>query len=216
MENKKKFSKYILSFYSSQGRDFPWRKTKNPYKIFLTEILLRKTTSTQVNLIYYKFFNKYPTIEALASAEKKDLEKLIKYLGLYKQRSEQMTKMAKIIVKQYAGLIPESYNDLIKLPGVGRYTAGSFLCLVHRKDVSMVDRNVIRIMSRYFNFKSTKKDVSTDKKIWEFVKGLIPKGKCKEFNLGLIDFANAICTPKNPKCKLCGLREECHFFSTCK
>lgn len=212
MRNKKEFSEVILGFYATQRRDFPWRRTKNPYKIFLTEILLRRTTSTQVNSIYDKFFENYPTINSLALAEKKDLIKLIKCLGLSKQRSEQMIRMANIIMEQHEGLIPKSYDELIELPGVGMYTVGGFLCLACGKDVSMVDTNVIRVVTRYFNIKSTKTEIWTDKKIWKFVKDLIPKGKCKEFNLGLIDFANAICTPKKPKCEICVLHHECYFF----
>lgn len=211
MKNKEEFSKYILDFYNTQRRDFPWRRARNPYKIFLTEILLRRTTSTQVNAIYFKFFDEYPTIKSLALAKEEDLEKLIKPLGLSKQRSKQMVKMANVIMEQHNGKIPRTYNELIELPGVGMYTVGGFLCLVCNNDVSMVDTNVIRVVTRYFNVKSTKTEIWTDKKIWKFVKDLIPKGECKEFNLGLIDFANATCTPKNPKCKECSLNAECYF-----
>ena len=200
MKNQKEFSEYILNFY----------------KIFLTEILLRRTTSTQVNSIYYEFFNKYPTIESLALSKKEDLERVIKCLGLSKQRSVQMIKMANLIMEQYGGVIPRSYDELLRLPGVGMYTVGGFLCLVHNIDVSMVDTNVIRVVIRYFNVKSTKTEIWTDKEIWKFVKNLIPKGKCKEFNLGLIDFANAICIPKKPKCEICGLNSECYFFQNSK
>lgn len=211
MQNRKKFVEHILNFYNTQGRDFPWRKISDPYKIFLTEILLRKTTSKQVNSIYVKFFSEYPTIDSLALAEENELENSIKCLGLSKQRSKQMIKLANIITKQYGGLIPKNYNELIKLPGVGMYTAGGVLCLVYNKDVSMVDTNVIRVISRYFNFRSTKKDISTDKNIWEFVKDMVPPGKCKEFNFGLIDFAGIICRQKDPHCKKCGLNDKCHF-----
>jgi len=212
MENKKAFSKYILNIYKTQGRNFPWRRTKNPYKILLTEILLRRTTSTQVNSIYYEFFDKYPTIKSLAMAKKKELKRLIQCLGLSKQRSEQIMKMANVIMEQHGGVIPKSYDELIELPGVGMYTVGGFLCIVCNKDVSMVDTNVIRVITRYFNVKSAKSEIWTDKKIWKFVKELIPNGKCKEFNLGLIDFANAICIPKKPRCEKCGLNDKCYFF----
>lgn len=212
--NRKDFINYILSYYQSHGREFPWRKTKNPYKIFLTEILLRKTTSTQVKTIYPEFFSKYPNIESLASANEKELENLIKCLGLSKQRSAQMIKLSKIILERYGGFIPKNYNELIALPGVGMYTAGGFLCLACNEDVSMVDTNVIRVISRYFNFKSKKKAIANDRKIWMFVKDLIPNGKCKEFNLGLIDFASAICKPNKPECEKCSLNVKCCFFNS--
>lgn len=212
MQNKRVFSEYILSFYSTQHRNFPWRQTKDPYKILLTEILLRRTTSTQVNSIYHKFFEEFPSIKSLALADKNDLETIIKQLGLSKQRSKQMIKMAKIVVEKYNGVIPKSYDELIKLPGVGMYTVGGFLCFLCNKDVSMVDTNVVRVISRYFNFKSKKTESWTDKILWKFVRDLIPQNYCKEFNLGLIDFASIICIPKNPKCEICYLNSECHFF----
>lgn len=212
MKNKEVFSSYILSFYRTQSRDFPWRRTKNPYKIFLTEILLRRTTSTQVNSIYNSFFDVYPTIESLSLANEKDLKLIIKCLGLSKQRSTQMINLAKVIMEQYGGIIPKSYDELIKLPGVGMYTAGGYLCLVEGENISMVDTNVVRVISRYFNFKSNKTESWTDKKLWKFVKDLIPMGKCKEFNLGIIDFASAICISNNPKCDLCNLNDECYYF----
>lgn len=213
MKNKKVFVKQILEFWDFQRRDFPWRDTADPYKIFLTEILLRKTTSYQVNLLYDKFFDQYPTLAVLAEAKAEDLENILKPLGLYKQRSEQLIKLSNNIMEEYSGVIPESYDELIKLSGVGMYTAGGFLCLAYNKNVSMVDRNVIRVITRFFNFKSTKKDISTDKSIWKFVKDLIPKGKCREFNLGLIDFASAICIPRKPKCDICFLNDECVYFN---
>lgn len=213
---KKKFSTFILDFYNSHGRDFPWRQTKNPYKILLTEILLRRTTSIQVNSIYKEFFDQYPTIKSLSLAKKEDLETVIKCLGLSKQRSVQMIRLANVIMEQHGGVIPKSYDELIELPAVGMYTAGGFLCLAGGENVSMVDTNVVRVVSRYFNFKSTKTESWTDKKLWKFVKDLIPKGKCREFNLGIIDFANAICIPKKPRCDVCKLNNECYYFKNSK
>ena len=213
MRSKKRFVTHILDFYNTHGRDFPWRKTENPYKIFLTEILLRRTTSTQVESIYFKFFDKYPTINSLATGDKKELEQLIKGLGLSKQRSVQINNLANVIMEQPSGIIPKTYNELIKLPGVGMYTAGGFLCLFGGENVSMVDTNVVRVVSRYFNFKSTKTESWTDEKLWKFVKDLIPKGKCREFNLGIIDFANAVCIPKKPRCDICNLNNECYYFN---
>lgn len=211
--DKKKFVNHILNFYDTKAREFPWRKTKDPYKILLTEILLRKTTSTQVNLIYSSFFTQYPNLESLAEAKLEDLETLIKCLGLFKQRSEQMKTLARIIIKKHGGEIPKNYTDLINLPGVGMYTVGGFLCLACKEDISMVDTNVIRVISRYFNFRSKNKHIINDKKTWKFVTDMIPPGKCKEFNLGLIDFASVICTPHNPKCEKCPLNDECYFFN---
>jgi A/G-specific adenine glycosylase len=212
-EAKKEFVKTILCWWEKNRRDLPWRHTKEPYLTLITEILLRKTTATHVNSIYQKFFEKYPTIQKLAGCEKKELKNIITPLGLAEQRSEQLIKLAKTVIADYNGKIPEKRSDLLKLPGVGNYTAAAVSCISYGQDTSTVDTNFVRVIGRFFNFKSEKKSVYMDKKLWDFVTGMIPKGKCKEFNLGLIDFASAVCIPKNPRCSECNMKECCIYFN---
>lgn len=212
MENKNsKFVTEILRWWELERRNFPWRNTTDPYIILVTEILLRKTTSGHVNSIHHPFFVKYPTIYELANADEIELKSIIKPLGLSNQRSKQLIKLAKIILNEYGGEIPANYSDLIKLPGVGKYTSSAVMCNVYNKDCAMVDTNVVKIVGRYFGFKSEKKPAYNDPKLWEFVEDLIPKGKSKEFNLGLIDFVSSFCTSKKPKCEKCPLNVYCNF-----
>lgn len=213
MREKKLFQESILKWWDTNRRDYPWRKTSDPYIILITEILLRKTTATHVNSIYEKFFTKYPTIEKLADAKKESLKQSIESLGLASQRTEQLLKLSKIIVEEYGGEIPNKYEYILNLPGVGRYTAGALMCIAYKSDEAMVDTNVVRVVGRYFDFKSKKKQVYTDIKLWDFVKKLIPKGKCREFNLGIIDFANEICLPKIPRCGRCPLNLHCKYYN---
>lgn len=211
INNAEFFQKTILRWWNEKRRNYPWRKTSDPYLTLITEILLRKTTATHVNSIYNTFFKSYPTIQSLATATKKEIKELITPLGLANQRSEQLSKLANTIINKHSGQIPKTYAELLDLPGVGRYTAGAVMCVAHKQDEAMVDTNVVRVMVRYFGFQSGKKTPYTDPKLWEFVKDLIPKGKCKEFNLGIMDFANAICLPKIPKCNDCPLNKSCKF-----
>lgn len=207
------FIECILNWWETNRRVYPWRKTSEPYIILITEILLRKTTATHVNSIYDSFFLKYPTIEKLAKTDKDSLKETILSLGLSNQRSEQLLKLSKTIVEEYNGKIPREYEDILNLPGVGKYTAGALMCVSYKSDEAMVDTNVVRVVGRYFDFKSDKKEVHTDVNLWDFVRYLIPKGRCKEFNLGIIDFANSICLPRIPKCKKCPLNNLCKFYN---
>ena len=212
MVTKTTFVDTIIEWWQENKRDYPWRKTRDPYRTLLTEILLRKTTATHVNSIYIEFFDKYPDIDALSKANIETLKKLITPLGLANQRSNQILKLVKTITGDLGGKIPTECDKLLELPGVGRYTAGAVMCVSYSKDEAMVDTNAVRVIGRYFDFKSKTKTPYTDPELWGFVKKLIPKGKCKEFNLGVIDFANAICLAKIPKCQKCPLKNQCNYF----
>lgn len=211
-EKTNHFTEIVLNWWDTKRKKFPWRKTTKPYQLLITEILLRKTTAPQVNSIYTKFFEKYSTVLDLAEADCKDLKKLLYPLGMEKKRSKELLKLSNVIIKEYKEEIPSTEEELIKLPGVGKYTASGVLCQAYNKDSAMVDTNVVRVVTRYFSYKSPRKRPRDDPMLWSFVKSLIPHGKCKEFNLGLIDFAGDICTPKNPKCSVCPLNEYCDFI----
>lgn len=208
-----KFIEVIMGWWENNRRDFPWRNTIDPYKILITEILLRKTTATHANSVYKNFFTKYPTIYELADANINELKEIIKPLGLVNQRSGQIVSLAKRVIKEYEGKIPSNNESLMDLPGVGKYTCAGVMCIAFKQDEPMVDTNFVRVIGRYFSFKSEKKYTYTDPKLWDFVRRMIPKGKCKEFNLGLIDFSSAICIPKFPRCPKCPLNGKCDYFS---
>lgn len=204
--------KEIINWWNYKRRDFPWRKTNDPYHILITEILLRKTTAIQVNSIYYKFFEEFPSINHLAVSNEQKLENILYPLGMEKKRSKELSKLSIHLVENYRGQVPDNMEKLLELRGVGRYTASGVLCQAYKKDNAMVDTNVVRVMIRYFGFESSRKRPRDDPKLWEFVEKLIPKGKCRDFNLGLIDFATAICVSKKPKCKICPLNKYCNYF----
>lgn len=212
MDKTQIFVKFILSWWETDRRDFPWRKTTDAYRLLITEVMLRKTTAKQVSFIYSKFFKKYSTITELAEAELEELETILYPLGMEKKRSKELSKIAKIIVKEYNGKIPSEIDKLMELYGVGRYTASGVLCQAYKIDQPMVDTNVVRVIGRYFGFKSSKKRARDDPELWSFTENLIPEGKCKEFNLGLIDFAGYICNSRSPKCDLCKLSRYCTYY----
>lgn len=205
------FAKKLLIWHRENALKFPWRETKDPYKILLAEILLRKTTRGQVKELFEELIRRYPNPEKLASAGIKELEKIIEPLGMQKKRALLLIKLAKTIVENYRGSVPEERNELLKLPGVGPYSANAVLCFAYGKQLPLVDTNVIRVVERVFQIKSRKARARTDPMIWSFVEKLIPKGKAREFNLAMLDFANLVCTPRNPKCYACPIKEICLY-----
>ena len=209
--SKQEFSKKLLEWWKENKQDFPWRNTKNPYKILVAEMLLRKTTAKQVNKLFEKFLLAYPTPKKLSKATHKKLVFLLKPLGMEHIRSQQLKKMAIHIFEKYNGKIPDNEEELTKLPGIGKYSANSILSIIYHYDVPMVDVNAIRITQRVFSYESPKKRLRDDMIIWKFIEDLIPKGKSRDFNLSLIDFAHKVCLIRNPRCSSCILSVLCDY-----
>lgn len=208
---KKEFADKLLEWWNSNKRDFPWRRTKDPYKVLVAEILLRKTTSWQVLNIYESLLKKYPDIAALARGSVEDLRNLLRPLGMEHKRSSLLLRLANKIKNEHGGVVPATMNELLKLPGVGRYTASGVLCLAYGKNEPMVDTNAIRVVQRVFGYKSTRARAKDDPELWNFVRMLIPQNKAKDFNLAIIDFAHQVCLPKRPKCEVCILNMICKY-----
>jgi len=156
--------------------------------------------------VYDVFFEKFPRIQSLAQAEVSDIEDTIRRLGFQRQRAKQFKKIGLTIVDKHNGEIPSNKEDLLKLSGIGNYVANAVLCFAFNKDEPIVDMNVRRVVGRYFGWKKIK-----DNEIEKRLSKLIPKGKAKEFNWGIIDFSSLICSRK-PKCKICFLDAFCSYF----
>ncbi len=208
---KRKFVEDILNWHKKNKISFPWRETEDPYAVLIAEILLKKTTRIQVINIYSSFMEKYPTVFDLASADPKELENLIKPLGMQIKRARILISIAKELLEKYGGEVPLNKIELEKISGIGSYTANAVLTLAGNFPFPMVDTNVIRVISRVFSFQPKKTRAREDKNLWEFVQSLVPSKNAKEFNLSLLDFANLICKPKNPKCSECPLSDICEY-----
>ncbi len=205
------FNERIVIWSKLNLRDFPWRENITPYRVLIGELLLQRTTSRQVDNIFNEFLDEYPTLKDLADSDKHKILKIIKPLGLYR-RADTLLKLAKQIENEYSGYIPENYRDLIKLFGVGKYIANATLCFSFNERVPIVDTNVIRIFQRFFNFKSDKKYIESDKKIWDFAENILPEKDCRLYNYSLLDFGNLVCKPKKPDCQNCLLRKKCIYY----
>ena len=205
-------TKNLLKWYTKNKKSYPWRSRKtSPYQILVTEILLRKTTRSQVKGIFPIFFKKFPSIRKLSYARTSEIEKVITPLGMEKVRSKLLKKISKIIIKEHSGRIPLKKDELCLLPGVGRYITNAVLLLAKKERVPLVDVNAKRIVERIFEGESNNMERIT-KHTYDLVESLLPKKKFVEFNLTLLDFATAVCLPRNPKCSECPVKKSCMYY----
>lgn len=208
---KNEFVAKLFRWWSKHKLDYAWRKTSNPYKILIAELMLRKTTAKQVETLYESFLSKYPTIEALLKASVKELEDTIKPLGMERKRAVLLKALAEKIAQEHGGRIPTSKEELLELPGLGLYATNAILCFAYGKSVPLVDTNAVRVFQRFFGFRSRKRRPKDDPLLWKFASEIIPLKRAKEFNLAIIDFAHRVCTPRNPHCNTCSLNKACEY-----
>ncbi len=198
----------LISWYLINKRDLPWRKTKNPYKIWLSEIILQQTRVQQGLPYYWKFIAAYPTIQALALANEDEVLNLWQGLGYY-SRARNMLMTARVINEQYDGCFPTNYNDLLKLKGIGEYTAAAIASFSFKEPVAVVDGNVYRVLSRLFDI-DTPIDSGTGKKAFRFLADeVLDKVNPDTFNQAIMEFGALHCTPQKPDCNNCVLNGTC-------
>jgi len=198
----------VQEFFKQEGRKFPWRETRNPYIILVSELLLQKTNSKQVLQVFDESFNKYPTVKDLIGANLEELKGIVGKLGLVK-KARFLKEIANEVMNTYGGKIPDD-NKLLKFKGVGMYTANAVLCFAYGKRVPIVDSNVARVLRRYFKVEGNK-PAYADRNIWRIAKSILPLSGYREFNYGLIDISAKYCRPK-PLCNNCPLKKRCCHY----
>ncbi len=205
------FSKNLISWYNLNKRELPWRNTNDPYKIWLSEIILQQTKIVQGLPYYIRFVNKYPNIKKLALSSEKEVIKLWEGLGYY-SRARNLHKTAKIVIKNYDGIFPSKYETLIKLPGIGDYTASAISSFSINEINPVLDGNVYRFLSRLFGIDIP---INTNKSLREFkniAKKLISRKNPSDFNQAIMEFGSLVCKPKNPKCNECIYQKKCFAY----
>lgn len=211
-DNVPEITENILKWYSKNFRTFPWRYTLDPYKVFVSEILLQRTSAEKVAPAFLKIIKNYPSIDKLARSDINELKKYFEDLGLF-YRAELLINISKQILIEFNGKIPEKRDDLIKITGIGGYICNSILCFGYGKRYQIVDTNVIRLYSRLFGFVSTKKDIQRDPELWGLAEQVLPKKNYVDYNYAILDFAALVCKPKNPKCSKCPVNNYCNYFN---
>lgn len=203
------FSKSVLDWFERYGRVFPWRKTSCPYRIFVAEILLRRTQAERVKEAYLGITCQYPTFKALSEANLFELRKWFGQLGLVK-RAELMIVAAQIVVRDFAGSLPGTLQSLQQLPGMGEYSARAVACLAFRTRVPMIDESTGRLLRRLLGLKPMRPAYS-DTRLLKVAEKMVPVNHARSFNLGLLDIAFKFCHSTNPSCTSCPLTTYCAY-----
>ena len=197
----------VEEWFSTSGRDFPWRQSSNPYHVLVAEVLLRRTQAERVSGPYLDLIDRYPDTRAMANADVAWLREWFGPLGLV-SRADLLIAAAKAIVEQNGGEVPRDLSEIESLPGLGKYSSRAVLCLSHGDAVPMIDEGSGRLLRRLLGFSSTGPAYS-DRELRERTEALIPHETSRAFNLGLLDIAAAYCHVNSPDCVQCPLRSLC-------
>ncbi|MEM9346896.1 MAG: A/G-specific adenine glycosylase [Planctomycetota bacterium] len=211
-DQAKAFRRRLLTWYRKHRRDLPWREMKgrsvNPYHVLLSEAMLQQTQVATVVPYFHRFIEAFPTVQVLAESDEQQVLTLWQGLGYYR-RARNLHAAAKMIVEDFAGKIPEKVESLLRLPGVGRYTAGAIASIAHRTRAAVVDGNVERVFARLMLVEEPINAPDTKKHLWSIAESLVPRSSPGDYNQALMELGATVCTPKLPQCFVCPVREHC-------
>jgi len=199
------FTRKLLAWFDRHGRDLPWRRTRDPYRVLVSEFMLQQTQVSRVSEYYPRFLERFPTVEHLARAKKSAVMEQWQGLGYY-ARARNLHSLAKAVTGK--GVLPEDPAELIKLPGVGRYTAGAVASFAYEKSVPAVDTNVARVIGRAFIGRRETRD---GRRVWAIAGVLVPKNgkKAWRFNQAIMELGALICVARKPRCPECPVKKDC-------
>lgn len=203
----------VVAWQALHGRNtLPWQKTRDPYRVWLSEIMLQQTQVATVLGYYDRFLEHFPNVEALARAQQDEVMGLWSGLGYY-SRARNLHKCAQVVVEEYGGQFPESAELLAALPGIGRSTAGAIAAFCFSERVAILDANVRRVLTRVLGFESDLAVARNEKQLWDLATQLLPTADLHHamprYTQGMMDLGATVCTPKAPRCADCPLRAEC-------
>jgi len=193
------FRRCIFAWFSRNNRELSWRGTKDPYEIWVSEIMLQQTTAVAVEGYYRRFLERFPDVKSLAAADIAEVYRLWEGLGYYR-RVAQLHKAAGVIVEKHGGLFPQTFEEVLALPGVGRYTAGAILSIAYDQRLPILEANTIRLHSRLLGITACPTETEANKRLWAFAEEILPKKNTGRFNQALMDLGSRVCTAKQPLC----------------
>lgn len=202
------FTAVVLNWYSKSKRNLPWRQTTDPYRIWLSEIILQQTRVQQGLPYYQRFIATFPTIHQLAAAKPQQVMRLWQGLGYY-TRAQNLHACARQVVKLYGGQFPGQYELLLRLPGIGPYTAAAIASIAYHQPVAVVDGNVFRVLARFFDVSEPINSASGKKLFRQLANELVDNNQPGEYNQAVMELGALVCTPKNPLCSQCPLQQRC-------
>jgi A/G-specific adenine glycosylase len=198
----------LMDWFAAVQRDLPWRRTGDPYAIWISEIMLQQTQVATVIPYYERFMGRFPDVAALASAPTEQVLKAWEGLGYY-SRARHLQAAAQLVLAHHGGVMPETWDEVRRLPGVGDYTAGAILSIAHGVRVPAVDGNVLRVIARLDGLHEDVARPATKKLITARAAALLPESRPGDFNQSLMELGATVCTPGKPRCEACPVREAC-------
>jgi len=211
-EHTERVRNSLLQWYAAEKRDLPWRSTRNPYAVLVSEIMLQQTQVDRVLPKYYQFLSAFPTLADLAAAPTAEVISIWIPLG-YNMRAVRLQSIARQIIAEYNGRIPGTIDELLKLKGIGRYTAGAIACFAYHKQVATVDTNIRRVLHRIFLGLEHPEPKLNDAQMLNLAEHVLPDGEAYNWNQALMDLGATICTSNNPRCTQCPLQETCQAYA---
>ena len=205
------FRKRLLEWYRRNGRDLPWRRTRDPYRVLVSEVMLQQTQVDRVLPKYHEWLDKYPTFEALAAAPEGDVAQTWRPLG-YNVRPRRLHAIAREAVAAHGGSLPSDEQTLRSFKGIGAYTAGAVLSFAFGQRAAILDTNVARVLFRVFVGRGEAKSHAMKRHLWEVSRTVLPARHVYDFNQALMDFGATLCTARKPKCLLCPMRRSCASY----
>lgn len=205
---KRFFTSTLRHWFQRHGRDLPWRRTRDPYRILVSEIMLQQTQVDRVRDFYHRFLETFPTIEDLANATEAEVVHAWTGLGYY-NRARNLHKTAIAVVYKHGGAFPDSVEKLQRLPGVGRYTAGAIMSFAFMKHAPILDTNVRRVLERVFVKRAHSSPAKQERRLWKLAEEIISPERVWEINQAIMDFGATVCTAKSPTCPICPMKPFC-------
>ncbi len=207
------FAEQLIEWYRNQNRELPWRYTYDPYHIWISEIMLQQTQMERGIAYFNRWIERFPDVYAVADASEQEILRYWQGLGYY-ARARNLHRAAKEIVKRFAGRVPDDYQELLRLPGIGAYTAAAIASIAGNHDIAVVDANVCRVYARLFDIVGNIKKGEGLARVQKIADDILPKeqGRARHYNQAIMDFGGLLCLPRNPKCSECFAQKKCFSF----
>lgn len=202
------FQRLLVAWYETHGRDLPWRRTRQPYRILVSEIMLQQTQVERVRHYYGRFLRRYPSFDALAAAAEPEVREAWDGLGYY-ARARNLHRTARLVVHEHGGRLPDDPALMRSLPGIGRYTAGALSSIAFGKDAAILDTNAARVLARVFAISASGSKSQLQRRLWEVAERVTPSGRAAAFNQAIMDLGATICRARAPECPDCPVRSVC-------
>lgn len=198
----------LLKWYAHAGRDLPWRRDRDPYRVLVSELMLVQTTVAAVVPYFERFLARFPTVEILAKADEADVLKMWEGLGYYR-RARQLHSAAQVVIGRHGGVFPDDPEAIRALPGVGRYIAGAVLSFAFDRPAPILEANTQRVLARWLAWRGDVKAPATQARLWEAAERLVPDEQAGAFNQAFMELGALICTPRTPMCLVCPVAADC-------